>query len=57
MGLLEPSKKEGWKQFAEEIKGDYIQGVFWGRDKVEAYVDNWLVILDTYKVSTGKSAT
>lgn len=57
MGLLEPSKKEGGKQFAEEIKGNYIQGVFGGRDKVEAYVDNWLVILDTYKVSTGKSAT
>jgi len=56
MGLFGPSKREVWKQFAEEIKGNYVQGVFRGRDKVEAYVDNWLVILDTYTVSTGRSS-
>lgn len=56
MGLFRPSKREVWKQFAEEIKGKYVQGVLRRGDKVEAYVDNWLVILDTYTVSTGKSS-
>lgn len=46
MGLVGPSKKEVWKQLAEEIKANYVQGGFWGGDKVEAYVDNWLVVLD-----------
>lgn len=56
MELFGPSKREVWKQFAEEIKGNYVQGVLRRGDKVEAYVDNWLVILDTYTVSTGKSS-
>lgn len=56
MGLFGPSKKEIWKQLALEIQANYLEGGFWKGDKVEAYVDNWLIVLDTYAVSTGKSS-
>jgi hypothetical protein len=57
MGLFGPSKKEVWYQLAEEINANYIDGGFWKGDKVQVRVDNWIVVLDTYTVSTGKSST
>lgn len=56
MGLFGPSRKEIWMELAREIKANYIEGGFWTGDKVEAYADNWIVVLDTYTVSTGKSS-
>jgi hypothetical protein len=56
MGLFGSSKKEIWQQLAEEIQADYVSRGFWGGDRVEASVDNWVVVLDTYTVSTGKSS-
>jgi len=55
MGLFGPNKKEMWQQLAEEINASYVDGGFWQGDRVEAHVDNWTVVLDTYVVSTGKS--
>ncbi|MFL0269369.1 DUF3137 domain-containing protein [Candidatus Clostridium radicumherbarum] len=56
MGLFGPSKKEVWQQLAEKIQADYVNKGFWAGDRVEAHVDNWIVVLDTYTVSTGKSS-
>lgn len=56
MGLFGPSKKEIWQQLANEIHADYVNKGFWEGDRVEAHVDNWIVVLDTYTVSTGKSS-
>lgn len=56
MGLFGPSKKEVWEQLSRDIQADYIDGGFWTGDKVQAQVGNWIVVLDTYIVSTGKSA-
>jgi len=56
MGLFGPSKREIWQQLAEEIQANYVNNGFWGGDRVEAHVDNWVVVLDTYTVSTGKSS-
>ncbi|WP_139902770.1 DUF3137 domain-containing protein [Clostridium thermarum] len=56
MGLFGPSKSEIWQQLAREIQGDYVYGGFWKGDRVEAKVGNWIVVLDTYRVSTGKSS-
>jgi hypothetical protein len=56
MGLFGPSKKEVWEQLSKEIRGDYIEGGFWTGGKVQAHVDNWIVLFDTYTVSTGKSS-
>lgn len=57
MGIFGPSKKEIWQQLAEEIQADYVNNGFWVGDRVEAHVDNWIVVLDTYTVSSGKSST
>jgi hypothetical protein len=56
MGVFGPSKKEIWQQLAEEIQANYVDMGFWKGDRVEAQVDNWIVVLDTYTVSTGKSS-
>lgn len=56
VGLFGPSKKEVWHQLAEKIQADYVNKGFWAGDRVEAHVDNWVVVLDTYTVSTGKSS-
>jgi hypothetical protein len=58
MGLFGPSKKEIWQKLSEELQGaEYINNGFWSGDRVEAQVDNWIIVLDTYTVSTGKSST
>jgi len=56
MGFFGPSKKEIWQQLADEIQADYVNMGFWSGDRVQAHIDNWIVVLDTYTVSTGKSS-
>lgn len=56
MGLFGPSKNEVWRQLSEEINGDLIEGGFWKGNRVEGRHNNWIIYLDTYTVSTGKSS-
>jgi len=59
MGVLRrifgPSKEEVWKQLAEEIRADFVEGGSWKGSKVKGQVKQWIVTLDTYVVSTGKA--
>lgn len=57
MGLFGPSKKEVWRQLASEIQGDYIESGFLKVEKVQANIDNWIVLFDTYSVSEGETST
>ena len=57
MGFFGPSKKEIWQKLCDEINAEYINGGLWTGDKVQAHVDNWIVVLDTYIISSGKSST
>jgi hypothetical protein len=57
MGLFGPSKREIWEQLAREIHAEYINKGFWEGDRVEAQVGNWVVVLDTFTISNGKSST
>jgi len=50
-----PSRKEIWRQLSSEIDARYVDGGFWKGDKVQATHDQWIVTLDTYAVSTGKT--
>ena len=55
--LFGPSRDEIWQQVATAVGGNLTPGGFWtGTSKVEAAHGQWLVTLDTYVVSTGKSA-
>jgi hypothetical protein len=56
MGFFGPSRAEVWQQFSDQIGGSFTSGGFFGRDRVDANVGNWTVSLDSYVVSTGKSA-
>jgi hypothetical protein len=59
MGVLRnwfgPSKHEIWQQLSRDVGGTYVDGGYWGRDKVIAQHGEWTVTLDTYAVSTGKT--
>jgi hypothetical protein len=54
--LFGPSRDEIWQQFAGAVGGNMTEGGFWGRSKVEAAHGQWIITLDTYTVSTGKSS-
>ncbi|RCJ16786.1 hypothetical protein A6S26_32630 [Nostoc sp. ATCC 43529] len=58
--IFGPSKEEVWRQFCDEIGGDFIVGGFWrGSDKVQVKYQEWTITLDTYIVnnSNGESST
>jgi hypothetical protein len=54
--LFGPSKAEIWSLLAQQIGAEF-KGGGWGkgRERVEAQVGQWIVTLDTFTVSTGKS--
>ncbi|HYN06936.1 MAG TPA: hypothetical protein VES67_06070 [Vicinamibacterales bacterium] len=54
--LFGPSRKEIWQKLSQEMDARYVQGGFGKGDKVEVDHGDWTVTLDTYVVSTGKSA-
>lgn len=56
MGLFGPSKNEVWQQLSQEINVDLVNGGFWRGNRVEGKHNNWVIYLDTYTVSTGKSS-
>src|SRR2546429_9012039 len=53
--LLGPSRDEVWRQLAQEMHANVIEGGLWKSPKVEAHVGQWTVTLDTYVVSNGKT--
>ena len=61
MGLLRsifgPSKEEIWHQISQEIKGEYIDGGFWGRDVLLYRHGEWEILLDTYTVKSGSGSS
>jgi hypothetical protein len=54
--LFGPSKEEIWSQLAAQIGGEFTAGGWFGTDVVQARVGDWILTLDTYTVSTGKSS-
>jgi len=61
MGFLRevfgPSRREIWQALSEQIGSEYVEGGFFSRDKVVARIREWVVTLDTYTVSNGKTST
>jgi hypothetical protein len=53
--LFGPSRETVWRQLAEELGAQYVDGGMWRGDKVEGRAGSWTVTLDTYAVSTGKT--
>jgi hypothetical protein len=60
MGFLRsvfgPSQDEVWRKLSEELGAEYSGGSFWRGGKVEVRVGEWIILLDTYTVSTGQSS-
>jgi hypothetical protein len=56
MGWFGPSKDEIWRQLAQEIGAEFVDGGLWKGTKVQAHVVPWVVTLDTYTVSDGHTS-
>jgi hypothetical protein len=54
--IFGPSKREIWKQLSDQLGAQFVEGGFARSEKVQAHVKEWVVTLDTYVVSTGKTA-
>lgn len=55
--IFGPSKEEIWQQLAAQVGGQFVEGGWFGTDYVQARVGDWILTLDTYTVSSGKSST
>jgi hypothetical protein len=56
--LFRLSQREIWQDLAEKINADFIPGKpFRSTDAVQAYHENWTIILDTYQVPKGPAVT
>lgn len=54
--LFGPSQEEIWHLLAQQIGAKFSTGGWWkGGARVDAQVGQWIVTLDSYAVSTGKS--
>lgn len=43
------SQREIWQDLAKKIDADFFPGVHHSRDAVQAYHENWTIIIDTYQ--------
>ncbi len=57
MGILKNNKNIVWKEFAEEIKGEFIEENGFIPSKVIVKNENWNIVFDTYSVSDGRTNT
>ncbi|MFA9398528.1 MAG: DUF3137 domain-containing protein [Clostridiaceae bacterium] len=56
MGIFGKSKKEAWQELAKSISAKYVDGSLFKGSRVEYTYKDWMIYLDTYTVSTGKSS-
>lgn len=56
-GVFGPSKDDVWSQLAEELGGEFIKGGVFKPSLVQVAFKNWVITLDTYTVSHGKTST
>jgi hypothetical protein len=54
-GMFGPSQREIWQQLSAETHAQFVEGSFLKSDKVQAAHGEWIVTLDKYVVSTGKT--
>jgi hypothetical protein len=53
--MFGPSRDEIWKQFSDAVGGNFTESSYWNGSKVEATHGQWMVVLDVYTVTMGKS--
>ena len=54
--LFGPSRTEIWQQLSREMGGRFHEADFFRGSAVQARTADWIITLDTYTVSTGKSS-
>lgn len=55
--IFGPSKDEIWKQIANDINGEFIDGGFWKNDELRYSHGEWELLLDTFTRNHGKAST
>ena len=49
-----PSRREIWEQLSKETNARYVEGGFFGSDRLEVRHSEWIVTLDTFTTMVGK---
>lgn len=57
MGIFEKPKIEEWIQLSEELNANYIESSFFLGPRIEYIYNNWIIYLDVYTVSSGKTTS
>jgi len=57
VGIFKNNKDIVWKEFAEEVKGEFIEKDGFRPSKVIVKNENWNIVFDTYSVSDGRTNT
>lgn len=61
MGLLRklfgPSRDEIWRQFSDQVGGDFVKGGFFSQSVVRARHKQWTITLDTYSQGDAETST
>lgn len=57
MGFWGPGHEEVWQQLAATIGAEFTDGGWFGHDRIEFRWREWLITLDQYVVSNGKTST
>lgn len=53
--MFDKKRKENWMEFAQEVNGEYSKASFTKTERIKILKEKYLVLLDLYAVSTGKS--
>ncbi|MCM1991586.1 hypothetical protein [Oceanirhabdus seepicola] len=57
MGIFKNNKDIVWKEFAEDVEGQFIEKDGFRPSKVIIKNENWNIVFDTYTVSDGRANT
>lgn len=55
--IMSQRRDNAWKQLSSEVGGEFVPGGAFRPSKVQAQIERWTVILDTYSVPSGDSNT
>lgn len=53
--MFDKKRKEAWMEFAEQVSGEYSKASFSKTERIRICKEKYVVLLDLYPVSTGKS--
>ena len=55
--MFNSERERAWREFAAEVGGEFTKATFFKTEKIKILKENYMILLDIYVISTGKSST